>query len=81
MGRGGLARDQGGKRKVKTLAENLNLPNGIEFHKGSLYVATPKDIVRYDNIVHPGYSSSSALAISTSRRSIASFGSHAAASA
>ena len=26
------------------------LPNGIEFHKGSLYVATPKDITRYDNI-------------------------------
>ncbi|MEM5419441.1 hypothetical protein V2W23_14540, partial [Staphylococcus gallinarum] len=22
----------------------------IEFHKGSLYVATPKDITRYDNI-------------------------------
>ena len=23
---------------------------GIEFHKGSLYVATPKEITRYDNI-------------------------------
>ncbi|MFY9514659.1 MAG: PQQ-dependent sugar dehydrogenase [Rubrivivax sp.] len=40
----------GGKREVKTLAEKLFLPNGIEFHKGSLYVATPKDITRYDNI-------------------------------
>ena len=42
--------DKGGKREVKTLAEKLFLPNGIEFHKGSLYVATPKDITRYDNI-------------------------------
>lgn len=42
--------DKGGKREVRTLAEKLFLPNGIEFHKGSLYVATPKDIVRYDNI-------------------------------
>ena len=31
--------DKGGKREVKTLAEKLFLPNGIEFHKGSLYVA------------------------------------------
>jgi glucose/arabinose dehydrogenase len=42
--------EKGGKREVKTIAEKLMLPNGIEFHKGSLYVATPKDIVRYDNI-------------------------------
>jgi len=42
--------DKGGKREVKTIAEKLFLPNGIEFHKGSLYVATPKDITRYDNI-------------------------------
>ena len=41
---------KGGKRQVRTLAEKLFLPNGIEFHKGALYVATPKDIVRYDNI-------------------------------
>ncbi len=42
--------DTGGKREVKTIAEKLFLPNGIEFHNGSLYVATPKDITRYDNI-------------------------------
>lgn len=42
--------DKGGKREVKTIAEKLFLPNGIEFHKGSLYVATPKDITRYDDI-------------------------------
>jgi glucose/arabinose dehydrogenase len=42
--------DKGGKREVKTIADKLFLPNGIEFYKGSLYVATPKDITRYDNI-------------------------------
>ncbi len=42
--------DKGGKREVKTIAEKLMLPSGIEFHKGALYVATPKDITRYDNI-------------------------------
>lgn len=41
---------KGGKREVKTIAEKLFLPNGIEFHKGSLYVATPKDLTRYDSI-------------------------------
>ena len=42
--------DKNGKREVKTIAEKLFLPNGIEFHKGALYVATPKDITRYDDI-------------------------------
>jgi glucose/arabinose dehydrogenase len=42
--------DKGGSREVKTIADKLYLPNGIEFVKGSLYVATPKDITRYDNI-------------------------------
>jgi glucose/arabinose dehydrogenase len=42
--------DKGGKRETITIAEKLFLPNGIEFHKGALYVATPKDITRYDNI-------------------------------
>ncbi len=42
--------DKGGKREVTTIAEKLFLPNGIEYNKGSLYVATPKDITRYDNI-------------------------------
>ena len=42
--------DKGGKREVKTLLDKLMLPNGIEFYKGALYVATPKDITRYDAI-------------------------------
>jgi glucose/arabinose dehydrogenase len=40
----------GGKREIKTIAEKLFLPSGIEYHKGALYVGTPKDITRYDNI-------------------------------
>jgi glucose/arabinose dehydrogenase len=42
--------DKGGKREVKTLLDKLMLPNGIEFHKGALYVATPKAVTRYDAI-------------------------------
>jgi glucose/arabinose dehydrogenase len=42
--------DRGGARGMKVIAEKQFLPNGIEFHKGSLYVATPKEILRYDNI-------------------------------
>jgi glucose/arabinose dehydrogenase len=42
--------DKGGKREVKTIAEKLMLPSGIEYHKGALYVATPKEITRYDDI-------------------------------
>jgi glucose/arabinose dehydrogenase len=42
--------DKGGKREIKTVAEKLFLPSGIEYYKGSLFVATPKDITRYDNI-------------------------------
>jgi glucose/arabinose dehydrogenase len=42
--------EKGGKREVKTILSGLELPSGIEFHKGALYVATPKKIVRYDNI-------------------------------
>jgi glucose/arabinose dehydrogenase len=42
--------DRGGTREVKTIADKLMLPNGIEFHRGALYVATPKSIVRYDGI-------------------------------
>jgi glucose/arabinose dehydrogenase len=39
-----------GKHEVKTILSGLQLPNGIEFRNGSLYVATPKEITRYDNI-------------------------------
>ncbi len=39
-----------GKRELKTVLSGLELPSGIEFHKGALYVATPKKIMRYDGI-------------------------------
>ncbi|MCX7274597.1 MAG: sorbosone dehydrogenase family protein [Burkholderiales bacterium] len=42
--------EKDGKREIKTIADKLFLPSGIEYHKGTLYVATPKDITRYDNI-------------------------------
>ncbi len=42
--------EKGGKRELKTILSDLELPSGIEFRKGALYVATPKKIMRYDNI-------------------------------
>ncbi len=36
--------------QTKEIATDLFLPNGIEYRDGSLYVATPKEILRYDNI-------------------------------
>ncbi len=42
--------DKGERREVKTIADGLFMPNGIEFYGGSLFVATPKDITRYDRI-------------------------------
>jgi len=42
--------EKGGKREVKTILSGLELPSGIEFRDGSLYVATPKKIMRYDKI-------------------------------
>src|SRR5262245_23353164 len=41
--------EKSGKRVVKTILSNLELPSGIEFRRGALYVATPKKIVRYEN--------------------------------
>jgi glucose/arabinose dehydrogenase len=40
----------GANKQVKTIIKDLPLANGIEFHNGALYVATPKEIWRYDNI-------------------------------
>jgi glucose/arabinose dehydrogenase len=42
--------EKDGKREVKTILSGLELPSGIEFRKGALYVATPKKVMRYDNI-------------------------------
>ena len=42
--------DKAGKREVKTIAERLNVPSGIEFYRGALYLATPREVIRFDNI-------------------------------
>ena len=42
--------EKGGKREVKTILKDLELPSGIEVRKGALYVATPKKVMRYDNV-------------------------------
>jgi len=36
--------------EVITIARGLNMPNGVAFRKGSLYVAEVNRILRYDNI-------------------------------
>lgn len=42
--------DKDGKREVKKLLSGLDTPNGIAFHKGTLYVAEHTRITRYDGI-------------------------------
>jgi glucose/arabinose dehydrogenase len=42
--------DKAGQREVRTVLSGLALPNGLEFHDGALYVATPKQILRYDGV-------------------------------
>ncbi len=37
-------------RKTYTIASNLNMPNGLAFHKGALYIAAVDRILRLDNI-------------------------------
>jgi glucose/arabinose dehydrogenase len=42
--------DRGGKREVKTVLKGLDTPNGLVFHKGTLFVAERSRITRYDGI-------------------------------
>jgi len=42
--------DKGGSREVKTIAKGLNLPNGIAFKNGALYIAEIHRITRMDGI-------------------------------
>jgi glucose/arabinose dehydrogenase len=39
-----------GAKEVKVIASELMLPNGIALRDGALYVATPKEIMRFDAI-------------------------------
>src|ERR1051326_8049895 len=42
--------DKGGKREVKVIASGMHSPNGIAFHKGTLYIAEIERISKIDNI-------------------------------
>ena len=42
--------DKGGTRETKVIASGMDRPNGLAFHKGSLYVAEGTKISRFDNI-------------------------------
>ena len=42
--------DRGGKREVKKVLKGLDTPNGVAFHKGTLYVAEQTRILAYDGI-------------------------------
>jgi len=42
--------DQGGVRRVITIAKRLHRPNGVAFKDGALYVAEVNRIPRFDNI-------------------------------
>jgi glucose/arabinose dehydrogenase len=41
---------KGNTREVKTIIDKMEKAAGIEYYKGALYVATHKQILRYDNI-------------------------------
>ncbi len=42
--------DKGGKREVKVIASGLDRPNGLAFHKGTLYIAEGTKISKLENI-------------------------------
>jgi glucose/arabinose dehydrogenase len=42
--------DKGDQREVKTILKGLNAPNGIVFHKGTLYVAERNRITAFEGI-------------------------------
>lgn len=42
--------DNNGRREVKTIVSDMPMANGLEFNNGSLYVATNKVLLRYDDI-------------------------------
>jgi glucose/arabinose dehydrogenase len=42
--------DRGGKRELKTIAKGLDLPNGIAFRDGALYVAAQNRILKWEGI-------------------------------
>ena len=41
--------DNGGKKEVKTILKGLNMPTGLAFRDGSLYVIAVDKLIRYEN--------------------------------
>src|ERR1700738_459593 len=41
--------DKGGKKEVKIILKGLNMPTGIAFRDGALYVIAVDKLIRYDN--------------------------------
>ena len=42
-------KDNGGKKEVKTVLKGLNMPTGLAFKDGALYVVAVDKLIRYDN--------------------------------
>src|SRR3954469_19660001 len=42
--------DNGGKKEVKTILKGLNMPTGLAFRDGALYVIAVDKLLRYDDI-------------------------------
>src|SRR5262249_20811172 len=42
--------DRGGKREIKTIGKGFDLPNGVAFKDGTLYVAAQNRILKYEGI-------------------------------
>ncbi len=41
--------DKGGKKEVKTILKGLNMPTGLAFRNGALYVIAVNKLIKYDN--------------------------------
>jgi glucose/arabinose dehydrogenase len=50
LGRVYAVTDKNGKREVKTIATDLNSPNGLALHNGTLYIAEINKISKIDNV-------------------------------
>jgi glucose/arabinose dehydrogenase len=42
-------KDNGGKKEVKTILKGLNMPTGLAFHDGALYVVAVDKLIKYEN--------------------------------
>ena len=42
-------KDNGGKKEVKTILKGLNMPTGLAFRDGALYVIAVDKLIKYEN--------------------------------